>query len=120
MYNAQSDHSSIGTIANDKPGAMKKTIVLILFVAFIEASIGLSASQASFSVSSIRMKTPVDAPELNGLRLLFRGQQVDEVVSAKKIKKYSIELTGTGFLPASTVVVNSIRAFPVTFGEPAR
>jgi hypothetical protein len=95
---------------------MKKTIFLILLVAFIEAAIGRSASYASLSVSA----TCGNSLELNGLQLSFKGQPVDEVISGKKIKKYFIEVTGTGFLPVSTVVVNSIQAFPVTGGEPPR
>lgn len=97
---------------------MKKTIFLILLVAFIEAAIGRSASYASLSVSSSRGTAPADSLELNGLQLSFKGQPVDEVISGKKIKKYFIEVTGTGFLPGSTVVVNSIQAFPVTGDEP--
>jgi IPT/TIG domain len=97
---------------------MKKTIFLILFAAFIEASIGQYGSYASVSVSSSRRTTPGDAPELNGIQPMYRGQPVDEIVSGNKIKKYFIELTGTGFVPGSSVVVNSIRAFPVTAGEP--
>jgi IPT/TIG domain-containing protein len=94
-----------------------KTVVLILFVVLIEASIGRSTSYASFSGSPGAGPTSAEAPELNGLQLLFKGQPVDEVVSDKKIKKYVIEVTGTGFLPGSSVVVRSIRAFPFAPGE---
>jgi hypothetical protein len=56
--------------------------------------------------------------QVSGIQLLFRGQPVDQVVSGKKIKKYSMQVTGTGFLPGSVVVVNSIRAFDQPPGEP--
>lgn len=99
-----------------KANAMKKTIFLILLVALVEAAIGRSASYAALSVSA----SGGDSLELNGLQLSFKGQPVDEVVSGTKIKKYFIEVTGSGFLPGSTVVVNSIQAFPVTGDEPPR
>ena len=95
-----------------------KTVVLILFVVLIEASIGQSGSYASLSGSPGTGPTSAEAPEVNGLQLLFKGQPVDEVVSDKKIKKYVIEVTGTRFVPGSSVVVNSIRAFPFAPGEP--
>jgi len=49
--------------------------------------------------------------ELTACQLLFKGKPVDEVVAGKKIQKYSMELTGTGFVSGSSVVVNSRRAF---------
>jgi len=60
----------------------------------------------------------LDQPHLNSVQLLFRGQPVDQVISGKKIKKYSLDVTGTGFVAGSTVVVNSIRAYPTTIGAP--
>jgi len=55
---------------------------------------------------------------LTGVQLLFRGQPADQLINGEKIKKYSLEVTGTGFLPGSSVVVNSVRAYPMTIGEP--
>lgn len=49
--------------------------------------------------------------ELTACQLLFKGKPVDEIMSGRKIKKYSMELTGTGFVSGSRVVVNSRRAF---------
>src|SRR5438128_6927930 len=57
-------------------------------------------------------------PQLAGVRVFFRDEAVDQVTSGKKIKKYSLELTGSGFVSGSRIVMASFRAFPVTIGEP--
>jgi hypothetical protein len=48
---------------------------------------------------------------------LFRGQPVDQAIQGKKIRKYSVQVTGTGFQPDSLIVVNSIRAFDQQPGQ---
>src|SRR2546425_7967223 len=58
------------------------------------------------------------APELTGVRVFFRDEPVDQVTSGKKIRKYSVELSGSGFVSGSRIVIVSFRAFPVTIDEP--
>jgi hypothetical protein len=97
---------------------MRKThLSMIVSAIFATALVGTSAGYGVHSGSSAfvprAFRTPgSEAPQLTGRQLLFKGKPVDELVSGKKIKRYEVELTGTGFGSGSTVIVNSIRAFP--------
>jgi hypothetical protein len=55
--------------------------------------------------------------QVTGVQLLFRGQPVGQAIQGKKIKKYSVQVAGTGFQPDSLVVVNSVRAFDQQPGQ---
>jgi hypothetical protein len=64
-----------------------------------------------------RLPTGSQQVQVTGIQLFFQGQPVDQVVSGKKIKKFSLQVTGTGFQPGSLVVVNSVRAYGQQPGE---
>src|ERR1044071_1315700 len=66
---------------------------------------------SSTLVSRIFKASSPDDLQLAELRLFFKGKPVDELVSGKKIKRYSMELTGTGFVSGSRVIVSSMRAY---------
>ncbi|HEV8485699.1 MAG TPA: IPT/TIG domain-containing protein [Blastocatellia bacterium] len=90
---------------------------MIASALFATALVGTSAGYGVHSGSSAFLlrtfRTPgSEAPQLTGRQLLFKGKPVDDLVSGKKIKRYEVELTGTGFVSGSTVIINSIRAFP--------
>ena len=55
--------------------------------------------------------------QVTGIQLLLRGQPVEQVITGKKIKKYSVQVSGTGFQPGSLVTVNSVRAFDQQPGQ---
>jgi hypothetical protein len=52
--------------------------------------------------------------QLTRLRILFKGQPVDQLITGTKAKRYSIDLTGSGFDPASRVVIGE-QKIPTTF-----
>lgn len=58
------------------------------------------------------------APQLTGVRVFFRDEAVGQVTSGKKIKKHSLEISGSGFVSGSRIAVASFRAFRLTIGEP--
>lgn len=95
---------------------MKKTSFLILLVLFTAASLIGSASHAYFSSAAIGGSPAAVAPQLHSVQLLFKAQPVDEVVGGGKIKKYVLQVTGAGFLPGSSALLNAISAFPVNVG----
>lgn len=98
---------------------MRRISAAALFVALAcTGLIGASAHGDPSAFGSPPKESRSDGPQLAGLQLLFKGQPVDQVVSSKKLKKYSIAMSGVGFLPDSRVVVSSFSAFPVTFDEP--
>jgi hypothetical protein len=95
---------------------MRKTLGLGLVAGVVGT--GLIATSADGSLhrnSSIASRCVIvagaEAPQLTGLQVFFKGQPVDRLVSGKKVKKYSIELTGSGLVPGYSVVVTSLRAF---------
>ena len=86
-------------------------VVLALFAgALIGSSSGYRPHIGS-SATAGRTSRSMDAPQLTGSQLLFKGKPVDEIVSGNKIKRYSIQLTGTGFVSGSRAIINSRPAF---------
>jgi hypothetical protein len=70
----------------------------------------------SYAVSGIRNRQ-TDAGEqlqLARLNILFKGQSVDQLITGTKAKRYTIDLTGSGFGPASRVVIDDQKV-PTTF-----
>ena len=51
---------------------------------------------------------------LTRLQILFKGQSVDQLITGTKAKRYTIEVTGSGFDPASRVVIDEQKV-PTTF-----
>src|SRR5258706_10158360 len=100
---------------------MRKIHLSMITVALCLTTLaGTSAEYRLHSNSSTLVlrsfRTPgSEALQLTGSHLLFKGKPVDEIVSGNKIKRYSIELTGTGFVVGSTVTINSRRAFADDF-----
>jgi hypothetical protein len=77
---------------------------------------GLSSNQPAFA--SQTETTTSDAPVVGEIELFYRGDTVDQVVVGNKIRKYSMVLTGTGFVSGSKVEVRSVRAFPYRIHQP--
>lgn len=91
-------------------------IGVLLMMALLPA--GYGRERSSSSRERLSRIAAVDSPQLTGLQLLFRGKQVEHIVSGNKVKKYSIELTGTGFVPGSSMTVDSLQAFPSILDNP--
>ena len=89
-------------------------IVSALFAtALVATSSGYALPGVSSAPVSRTFRTPgSEALQLTGSQLFFKGKAGDEVVSGKKIKRYSMELAGTGFVSDSRVIVNARHAFP--------
>jgi hypothetical protein len=68
--------------------------------------------------SSAAKATTTSRSNLTGVQLFFRGQPVDQIVLGTKVKKYSIELTGTGFTSGSSAVVDSLGVCPLSLKPP--
>jgi len=64
-----------------------------------------------------RLPAAPEQVQVTGIQLLFRGQPVEQVITGKKIKKYSVQVSGAGFQPGSLVTVNSVRAFDQQPGQ---
>jgi len=78
--------------------------VYISTVLFLATGIALVSPSAA---ASFRRGSLAPAASLTGVQLFFRSQPVDQIVLGTKLKKYSMELTGTGFASGSSVVVDS-------------
>jgi hypothetical protein len=99
---------------------MQKFILppLILGLTGICVTNPIAANRPSFGGSQPRsLPAAFQEVQLKGVQLFFLGQPVDQVVSGKKIKKYSLQVTGSGFQPGSLVVVNSVHAYGQQPGE---
>ena len=75
-------------------------------------------SDSSALVPRIFKAPAQDALQLAEVRLSFKGKPVNKLVSGNKVKKYSMELTGTGFVSGSRVIVSSIRAYLSDLSRP--
>ena len=98
---------------------MRKTYVSTLIAGLIGVSLIQSYARASLHLNSSPLGSPAltaaqPPPQLTGAQLFFRGQPVDQIIAGTKIKKYSIELTGTGFGSGSSVIVDSSGVCPLT------
>jgi len=62
--------------------------------------------------------TPPGAPQLAGLQIFFRGQPAQQIISSNKVKKYRLELTGSGFAQGATVIVDTLQAYPYILNNP--
>jgi hypothetical protein len=89
----------------------------LLFLLAGTASVGTSGVYG-FHGSSAAKTTTTSPPSLTGVQLFFRGQPVDQIVLGTKLKKYSIELTGTGFTSGSIAVVDSLGVCPLSLQPP--
>ena len=93
-------------------------LTIIVFALLATSLVGPSAGYTPHIGSSAmapRTSRTTEAPQLTESRLFFKGNPVDQIVSGNKIKRYSIELTGTGFVSGSTVIITSTRAFADDF-----
>ena len=103
---------------------MRKTFVLALVAGVAGTGLIATSADGSLHRNSIPVASPcvgvvrAESPRLTGLQMFFKGQPVDQLVSGSKIKKYSMELTGSGLVPGSSVVVNSLRAYGFAGSEP--
>jgi len=59
-----------------------------------------------------------DPPNLTAFQLFFKRQPVDQMVIGDKIKKYSINLSGTAFAAGSNAVVDSLGVCALGLGQP--
>jgi len=81
------------------------------------ALIGPSAGQG-FGCASTIIAGASDSPNLTAFQLFFKRQPVDQIVISDKVKKYSIELSGTGFAAGSTAMVQSLGVCALGLGQP--
>jgi len=99
---------------------MKRVLTYIIIVTVAMVAGAMTDSSAWYSsnrrpprlASQFNSPSSAEDPQLSEVELQFKGQPVDQVVFGKKAKKYSITLTGTGFVPDSIVIVDSLRAYP--------
>src|SRR5437867_1126619 len=93
------------------------TFLVALFGAALIAGIAGGSGQRAASSLAHRGILATDSsasapPQLTGIQLFFRGRPVEQLVIGKKIKKYTMELAGTGFVSGSSVSVELLRVFP--------
>jgi hypothetical protein len=55
------------------------------------------------------------SPQVSAVQVFYKKKAVDVLVEGKKLKKYSIEISGSGFVPGSSAVIDefgSLKAYP--------
>ena len=58
-----------------------------------------------------------EQPQITQLHILYKGKFVDQLITGNKAKRYTIDLRGSAFDPASIVVIDD-RRVPTTFVSP--
>ncbi len=76
-----------------------------------------SANACARSVLGNREDSVGAQPQITQLQVLYKGNLVDQLITGNKAKRYTIDLRGSGFDPASSVVIDD-RRVPTTFISP--
>lgn len=73
-----------------------------------------SANACARSVLGNREDSVGAQPQITQLQVLYKGQLADQLITGNKAKRYTIDLRGSGFDPASSVLIDD-RRVPTTF-----